>query len=88
MNDFQQIALLLIGVVRFFIIVHFIMSWLINFQVLNIRQPFVYQVWSGLNRLMEPIYAPIRSVLPSMAGIDLSPLVALIGVEILRILII
>jgi len=83
MNDFQQIALLLIGVVRFFIIVHFIMSWLINFQVLNIRQPFVYQVWSGLNRLMEPIYAPIRSVLPSMGGIDLSPLVALIGVEIL-----
>jgi len=74
--------------VRFFIIVHFIMSWLINFQVLNIRQPFVYQVWSGLNRLMEPIYAPIRSVLPSMGGIDLSPLVALIGVEILRILII
>jgi YggT family protein len=88
MNDFQQIALLLIGVVRFFIIVHFIMSWLINFQVLNIRQPFVYQVWSGLNRLMEPIYAPIRSVLPQMGGIDLSPLVALIGVEILRILII
>ncbi|MDR9428309.1 MAG: YggT family protein [Salibaculum sp.] len=88
MNDLQQIALLLIGVVRFFIIVHFIMSWLINFQVLNIRQPFVYQVWSGLNRLMEPIYAPIRSVLPQMGGIDLSPLVALIGLEILRILII
>ncbi|NBD30709.1 MAG: YggT family protein [Alphaproteobacteria bacterium] len=88
MNDIQQIALLLIGVVRFFIIVHFIMSWLINFQVLNIRQPFVYQVWSGLNRLMEPIYAPIRSVLPQMGGIDLSPLVALIGLEILRILII
>ncbi|NBD31065.1 MAG: YggT family protein [Alphaproteobacteria bacterium] len=88
MNDLQQIALLLIGVVRFFIIVHFIMSWLINFQVLNIRQPFVYQVWSGLNRLMEPIYAPIRSVLPQMGGIDLSPLVALIGLEVLRILII
>ena len=81
MNDLQQIALLLIGVVRFFIIVHFIMSWLINFQVLNIRQPFVYQVWSGLNRLMEPIYAPIRSVLPQMGGIDLSPLVALIALE-------
>ncbi|PWG18358.1 YggT family protein [Salibaculum griseiflavum] len=88
MNDIQQIALLLIGVVRFFIIVHFIMSWLINFQVLNIRQPFVYQVWSGLNRLMEPIYAPIRRILPPMGGLDLSPLVALIGIEVLRILII
>ena len=79
---------LLLDVAFFIMITHIIMSWLINFQVLNIRQPFVYQVWSGLNRLMEPIYAPIRSVLPSMAGIDLSPLVALIGVEILRILII
>ena len=88
MNDIQQIALLLISVVRFFIIVHFIMSWLINFQVLNIRQPFVYQVWSGLNRLMEPIYAPIRRILPPMGGLDLSPLVALIGIEVLRILII
>jgi YggT family protein len=64
------------------------MSWLINFQVLNIRQPFVYQVWSGLNRLMEPIYAPIRRILPPMGGLDLSPLVALIGIEVLRILII
>ena len=87
MNDLVQIALLLIGVARFFIIAHFIMSWLIQFQVLNIRQPFVYQVWSGLNRLLEPLYAPIRNILPNMGGIDLSPLVALIGLQILTILI-
>jgi len=88
MSNLQEIALLLIGVARFFIIVHFIMSWLISFEVLNIRQPFVYQIWSGLNRLLDPIYAPIRRILPSMGGVDLSPLVALIGLEILRILII
>lgn len=87
MNDFQQIAMLILGVARFFIIAHFIMSWLISFQVLNIRQPFVYQVWSGLNRLLEPIYGPIRRILPAMGGLDLSPLVALLGIEIIRILI-
>ena len=87
MNDLQLIALLLINVVWFFVIVHFIMSWLIQFQVLNIRQPFVYQVWSGLNRLLEPLYAPIRRLLPNMGGIDLSPLLVLIGLQILRILI-
>lgn len=88
MTDIQQILLLLLGVARFFIIAHFIMSWLISFQVLNIRQPFVYQVWSGLNRLLDPIYAPIRRILPNMGGIDLSPLVALLGIEIIRILVI
>ncbi|MEY1557333.1 YggT family protein [Yoonia sp. R2331] len=88
MNDIVQIALLLIGVARTFIFIHFIMSWLISFNVLNVQQPFVAQVWYGLQRLLDPIYRPIRRVLPDMGGIDLSPIVALIGLEILRILII
>lgn len=87
MTSLFQILLMLIGVVRFFIIAHFIMSWLIQFQVLNIRQSFVAQVWYGLNRLLEPIYAPIRSILPPMGGIDLAPLVALLGLEAIRIVI-
>ena len=85
MQSLFQILLMVIGVVRFFIIAHFIMSWLIQFQVLNIRQPFVSQVWYGLNRLLEPIYGPIRRILPQMGGIDLSPLVALLGLEAIRI---
>ena len=85
MQSIFQILLMLIGVVRFFIIVHFIMSWLIQFQVLNIRQPLVSQVWYGLSRLLEPIYGPIRRILPQMGGIDLSPLVALLGLEAIRI---
>ena len=88
MQSIFEILLMLIGVVRFFIFVHFIMSWLIQFQVLNIRQPFVSQVWYGLSRLLEPIYAPIRRILPQMGGIDLSPLVALLGLEAIRIVLI
>lgn len=86
MQSLIQILFMLIGVVRFFIIAHFIMSWLIQFQVLNIRQPFVSQVWYGLSRLLEPIYGPIRRILPNMGGIDLAPLVALLGLEALRII--
>jgi len=88
MDSLYDILMLLIGVARFFIIAHFIMSWLISFQVLNIRQPIVYQIWSGLQRLLDPIYAPIRRILPDMGGIDLSPLVALLGLEIIRIVLI
>ena len=88
MTDLTQILLLLISVARFFVIAHFIMSWLINFQVLNIRQPLVSQIWYGLNRLLDPIYEPIRRVMPNLGGIDITPLVVLISLEILRILII
>ncbi len=80
MTSLFQILLMLIGVVRTVILIHFIMSWLLSFQVLNLRQPLVAQIWDGLTRLLEPIYGPIRRVLPQMGGLDLSPLVALLGV--------
>jgi len=75
---------LILGVVYFFIIAHFIMSWLIAFQVLNTRQPLVSQIWYSLNRLLEPIYTPIRRFLPDLGGIDLAPLVAILIVISLR----
>lgn len=86
MTSLFQILLMVIGVVRFVIIIHFIMSWLISFQVLNLRQPLVAQIWDGMNRLLEPIYGPIRRVLPNMGGLDLSPLVALLGVYAIEII--
>ena len=67
---------------------HVIMSWLINFNVVNVRQPFVYQVWQALNRLTEPLYKPVRKVLPNMGGLDLAPLVVGIGILFLQRLIV
>lgn len=87
MQSLAQILLLVLDVVWFIMIVHIIMSWLINFQVLNLYQPIVRQIWDGLNRLLEPIYQPIRRILPNTGGLDLAPLVALIGVYAARIII-
>ncbi|GGM07085.1 YggT family protein [Pseudooceanicola nanhaiensis] len=81
-----QILMLILDVVWFIIIVHVIMSWLINFQVLNLNQQLVAQIWYGLNRLVEPLYRPVRKILPPMSGLDLAPLVVLIGVYALRII--
>jgi YggT family protein len=80
---FQAVGLLL-EVVWFVMIAHIILSWLISFQVLNLRQPQVATIWYWLNRALEPIYAPIRRVLPQTPGLDLAPLVALIAVIFLR----
>ncbi len=82
-----QILLMILGVVKFVMIVHIIMSWLINFQVLNLRQPLVYQIWQALNALLEPIYSRIRRILPPMGGLDLAPLVAFIGIYAIEIII-
>lgn len=86
MTSILQILLLLLDILWFFIIAHVIMSWLISFQVLNLHQQLVAQIWYMLNRILEPIYRPIRKILPSMSGIDLAPLVALIGVYAIRII--
>lgn len=87
MASLFQILLLLIGVVKFVVIAHIIMSWLINFGVLNMNQPLVAQIWDGLNRLLQPIYDPIRRFLPNMGGLDLAPLVVILAVYALEIVI-
>lgn len=74
----------ILDVLWFIMIVHIIMSWLINFQVLNLRQPIVASIWDGLSRLLEPIYRPVRSVLPNTGGIDLAPLVVFVIILILQ----
>jgi YggT family protein len=86
MTSLLEILLLVLNVAQFIVFAHIIMSWLINFQVLNLRQPLVAQVWDGLNRLLEPVYARVRSILPAISGIDLAPLVVLLGIYALRII--
>lgn len=86
MTSLYQILMLILDVVVFIILAHVIMSWLINFQVLNIRQPLVSQIWYGLNRMLEPLYGPVRRMLPAMGGLDLAPLVVLIAVYALQII--
>lgn len=88
MTSIFQILMLLLDVLWFILIAHIIMSWLINFQVLNLRQPLVAQVWYGLNRLLEPIYSRVRRFLPEMGGLDLAPLVVLLGIYAIRIVLI
>jgi YggT family protein len=55
-----------------------IMSWLINFNVINTRNQFVAQLWRIINAITEPILKPIRRIIPPMGGLDLSPIVVFI----------
>ncbi|GAA5080472.1 YggT family protein [Roseibacterium beibuensis] len=86
MTSLFQILMLLIDVAFFIVIAHVILSWLISFGVLNMRQPIVAQIWDGLNRLLEPVYGPLRRALPPMGGLDLAPLVVIIGLYVVEII--
>ncbi|AGT07436.1 YggT family protein [Paracoccus aminophilus] len=88
MTTLFQALMLILDVIWFVMIAHIIMSWLINFQVLNLRQPLVWQLWNGLSRLLEPLYAPVRRFLPNTGGLDLAPLVVFIAIIILKQLLI
>lgn len=85
MYSLLQILLLILDIAFWIVMAHVILSWLINFQVLNLRQPLVAQIWDGLNRVLEPIYGRLRDVLPVMGGLDLAPLVVFFGIYALRI---
>ena len=85
MQSLYEILMLLLGVAQFIVIAHIIISWLVQFQVLNVRQPLVGQLWYGLNRLLDPVYSRVRSFLPQMGGLDLAPLVVLLAIYALRI---
>ncbi|MGQ9368762.1 YggT family protein [Azospirillum sp. ST 5-10] len=72
---------------KWMLLIAVVMSWLVAFNVINTRNRFVYMVNDFLYRVTEPVLAPIRSVMPNLGGIDLSPLVALLGVWFLQSLI-
>ena len=86
MQSLFQILMLLLGVAKFIIIAQIIMSWLITFQVLNLHQQLVAQIWDGLNRITEPVYRPIRNILPPMGGLDLAPLIVILCIFALEII--
>lgn len=84
----QTILIYLVGpILNLVVIVVFvgvILSWLIAFNVVNPHNQFVGAIWRFTNALTQPLLGPIRRVLPNLGGIDLSPLVLLIGVYFLN----
>ena len=87
MTSLLQIVLFAVQILRWIVLVQVIMSWLINFQVLNLRQPLVSQIWYGLNRTLEPIYSRIRRLIPATGGIDFAPLILLFAVYAIEVVI-
>ena len=74
----------LIQIVQIVVIVQFVLSLLISFNVVNFHNQFVESVWRAVNAILDPLLNPIRKIMPSTGGIDLSPMVLIIGLVILE----
>jgi YggT family protein len=75
----------IIGLIIVLVIVQAVLSWLIAFNVLNIRNRFVGQVVYMLERLTEPLLRPLRRFIPNLGGIDITPIVLILGLQFLQI---
>ncbi len=78
----HSILLLIDTVVDIYIMVIFaqvILSWLVTFNVVNTRNRFVYLIGDMLYRITEPALKPIRRLMPNLGGIDISPVVLILG---------
>ncbi len=80
-----QIATVLLNLVWWIVVVQIILSLLISFNVINTYNDFVRSLYQGLERLTEPMYRPIRRILPDFGQIDFSPAVVLIGIQIVNL---
>jgi YggT family protein len=77
----------LVDLAIFVVIVSAILSWLIAFDVLNVRNPTVYRIAMALERLTDPLLGPVRRFIPNLGGIDISPVILILLLQALKILV-
>ena len=76
----------IINLMVWFIIAQAILSWLVAFDVVNYRNRFVYSVGSFLDQITRPLLEPFRRIIPSLGGIDVSPIVVILLLQFISIL--
>jgi YggT family protein len=90
-ENFMLLALIsiigyLMSILSTVVIVQFILSLLIAFNVVSLSNNIVSSIWQALNVILDPFLRPIRKILPDTGMIDFSPMVLLIGLRILQML--
>ena len=84
MRAILDIIIYALDLYKLVIVAGAVLSWLIAFGVVNIRNDFVRSIWNLFLALTEPFLRPIRNFLPNTGGIDISPIILLLGVMLLE----
>lgn len=84
MSMIGDLLLLLLQIYVWIIIASVIVSWLIAFEVINVRNPQAANLVRLLNRVTEPVFKPIRKFVPPIGGIDITPIIVIILIYLLQ----
>jgi YggT family protein len=84
MNSLLLLIDTILNIYTWLIIASAIVSWLVAFGVLNVRNQFIRWAVDFLYRITEPVLRPVRRLLPNLGGIDISPVIVLLGIFFLR----
>lgn len=87
MNPFLWLIDTIITLYIWLLIASAVLSWLVAFNVVNTRNPIVHSIGNFLYAVTEPALRPIRNILPNLGGIDISPVILIIGLLFIRQLI-
>ncbi len=79
-----QLVDLVFNIFIFIIIAQVVVNWLIVFDVININNANARKMVEALDKITAPIYRPLRKIIPSIGGIDITPIIVLIGLNILQ----
>ena len=88
MNSILGLLIQIINLFQFILIIYIIGTWLVNFNVINTGNRFVYSIMEALYRLCEPSLSFVRRYLPVFGSLDLSPIVVYLGLWFLKSLLI
>ncbi|MDB5592695.1 YggT family protein [Enterovirga sp.] len=78
MRALLDVILLALQLYVWLLIAHAVLSWLVAFNVVNVRNDVVRTIWNFLFQITEPVLRPIRSLLPHLGGIDISPIILIL----------
>ncbi len=84
MRAILDIVLIVLDLYVWLLIASAVLSWLIAFNVVNTRNPFVSQVAEFLYRITEPVLRPIRNVMPDLGGLDISPVILILIIMLIQ----
>jgi YggT family protein len=84
-NTLLEIVFYLMSIISMVVIVQFVLSLLISFNVVNMHNNFVASLWRAVNAILDPLLTPIRRIMPDTGMIDFSPMVLLILLRIVTI---
>ena len=80
MRAILDVVLLVLDLYKWVVIAGVVLSWLLAFNVVNYSNNLVRSIWQAVNALTEPLLAPIRRFMPNLGGLDISPVILLLGV--------